>query len=79
MLLKFRDIDLFVTNGPGTCIPIVLCLQFQYVLNIPLLEWLFLRKKCKILFIESWCRVYALSLSGKIVYWLADRFVVNWE
>ncbi|CAD8058569.1 unnamed protein product [Paramecium primaurelia] len=71
ILLRFRDLDIFITNGPGTCIPVVVVLIAQYIL--------FIRKRCKILFIESWCRVENLSLSGKLLYWFSDRFVVNWE
>jgi UDP-N-acetylglucosamine:LPS N-acetylglucosamine transferase len=33
----------------------------------------------KILFIESLCRVNDLSYSGKIVYPIADLFLVQWE
>ncbi|CAD8158662.1 unnamed protein product [Paramecium pentaurelia] len=71
ILLRFRDLDIFITNGPGTCIPVVIVLIGQYIL--------FIRKRCKILFIESWCRVENLSLSGKLLYWVSDKFVVNWE
>ena len=27
---------------------------------------------------ESWCRVESLSLTGRIMYWVAHRFVVHW-
>lgn len=30
------------------------------------------------IYIESWCRVRALSLTGKIVYPLSDLFLVQW-
>jgi beta-1,4-N-acetylglucosaminyltransferase len=32
----------------------------------------------KIVFVESFARVRSLSLSGKILYYLADRFIVQW-
>lgn len=31
VLLRHRDIDLFVTNGPGTSIPVMAALLVQYV------------------------------------------------
>jgi beta-1,4-N-acetylglucosaminyltransferase len=34
--------------------------------------------KAKLLFIESFCRVTSLSLSGKLLYPLASRFLVHW-
>lgn len=38
-----------------------------------------MRKRCKILFLESWCRVEGLSMSGKIAQWLSDLLVVHWR
>lgn len=32
----------------------------------------------KIIFCESFARVQHLSLTGKLLYWLADEFVVQW-
>ena len=61
--------DLVVTNGPGTAVPLVLA---NWGLST-LLGW---RSKC--LFIESFCRVDSLSLSGKILRPFADKFVVHW-
>nr|CAI5856766.1 unnamed protein product [Callosobruchus analis] len=62
--------DLILCNGPGTCIPI--CgLGF-------LLKTLFI-KDVKIVFVESFCRTKTLSLSGKMLLYLADIFVVQWQ
>lgn len=36
-------------------------------------------KHIKIVYVESICRVKTMSLSGKIVYQIADRFVVQWS
>ena len=33
---------------------------------------------CKVIFVESLCRVQTLSLSGKMVYPLVDQFLVHW-
>nr|CAH7751758.1 unnamed protein product [Callosobruchus chinensis] len=69
--LVFKTVpDLILCNGPGTCIPI--CgLGF-------LLKALFV-KDVKIVFVESFCRTRTLSLSGKILLYLADVFVVQWQ
>ena len=34
--------------------------------------------RIKTVFIESWCRVEALSKTGKLVYPIADLFLVQW-
>jgi beta-1,4-N-acetylglucosaminyltransferase len=60
---------LIVCNGPGTCVPIGLVAWFFTAIKI---------MKCKILFIESFARVKKLSLSGKILYYFSDRFIVHW-
>lgn len=63
--------DLVLCNGPGTCIPICLItflLKMCAAINV----------KCKIVFIESFCRVKTISLSGQILIWIADSFTVQW-
>ncbi|XP_058451966.1 UDP-N-acetylglucosamine transferase subunit ALG14 homolog [Malaya genurostris] len=62
--------DLILTNGPGTCVPICL-VAF-------LAKLFFVNNNCKIVFVESFCRVKSLSLSGKILLWITDLFVVQW-
>ncbi|XP_055631726.1 UDP-N-acetylglucosamine transferase subunit ALG14 homolog [Toxorhynchites rutilus septentrionalis] len=62
--------DLILTNGPGTCVPICL-VAF-------LTKLFFYNRNCKIVFVESFCRVRSLSLSGKILLWITDLFVVQW-
>ena len=58
-------------NGPGTCVPVCFaCL---------LLRFLGLGRNCKIIFVESFCRSQSLSLSGRILYPIVNRFVVHWE
>lgn len=62
--------ELILCNGPGTSIPIcVIAFLFKI---------LFIQPHCKIVFIESFCRVRTLSLSGKILLRIADLFVVHW-
>lgn len=59
-----------ICNGPGTCVPICLVVSILNCLRL---------KKIKILFIESFARVNDLSFSGKILYHLADEFIIQWE
>jgi beta-1,4-N-acetylglucosaminyltransferase len=34
---------------------------------------------CSIVYVESFARVQSLSVSGRIMYHAADKFVVQWE
>ncbi|KAM6216645.1 UDP-N-acetylglucosamine transferase subunit ALG14 [Rhynchocyon petersi] len=61
--------DLVLCNGPGTCVPI--CIS-------ALLLGIFGVKKVTIVYVESVCRVETLSLSGKILYYFSDYFIVQW-
>lgn len=69
LVLRHRP-DLILTNGPGTCVPVCL-VAF-------LAKLFFLAPACRIVFVESFCRVKSLSLSGKILLWITDLFVVQW-
>ncbi|XP_076296788.1 ALG14, UDP-N-acetylglucosaminyltransferase subunit [Lasioglossum baleicum] len=60
---------LLLCNGPGTCVP--LCI-------IVFLFKVFFITQTTIIFIESFCRVHTLSLSGKILYYIADHLLVQW-
>ena len=66
---------LTLLNGPGTCCIINFWLK--------LLEWLiyipYLSNGSNVVYIESLARIESLSLTGKILYLLADVFVVQWE
>lgn len=82
--------DLILTNGPATAVCVILAARLLRLLN-----GLFsLRPRIKedgnspiqepsgtlrTIFIESWARVTTLSLSGKIVLPLVDRFLVQWS
>jgi beta-1,4-N-acetylglucosaminyltransferase len=59
--------DVLVMNGPGTCIPIFLASLVLFPI-----------KRCKSIYIESFARVKTLSLTGKILYILRCKFVVQW-
>lgn len=62
--------DLVLVNGPGTCIPVCLACYIPRFLGI---------KFIKIIYVESAARVKSLSLTGTILYRLADRFIVQWK
>lgn len=64
--------NLLICNGPGTCLPILLVVLCYRIL----LWW-----DCPIIFIESYCRVTSLSLTGLIIYQcaLCDIFIVHWS
>eukprot|EP00347_Sterkiella_histriomuscorum_P020197 403338725 len=64
--------DLIVTNGPGTAMP--LCYARWIMSKI-----FWIKPKAKILFIESFCRVTSLSLTGKLLKPIANKFVIQWE
>ncbi|XP_043240953.1 UDP-N-acetylglucosamine transferase subunit ALG14 homolog [Amphibalanus amphitrite] len=60
---------LVLANGPGTCVPVCLAAL--------LMKWL-LWRPVHVTFVESVCRVRSLSLSGQILYRLADDVIVQW-
>lgn len=70
-LLMHARPDLILSNGPATCVP--LCIVAF------LFKVFYINSKCKIAFIESYCRVKTLSLSGWILLYLTDIFVVQWS
>jgi beta-1,4-N-acetylglucosaminyltransferase len=61
---------LILTNGPGTCIPLCFSAYFLRVLLV---------SRTSLFYIESFCRVRTLSLSGKLMYRIADTFYVQWS
>ena len=73
ILLNKIQPELLLTNGPGTCIPVIYSLFLHRILSFRSRN-----RRCKIIFVESLCRVQTLSLSGKLVYPIVDRFIVHW-
>ncbi|KAK7057141.1 UDP-N-acetylglucosamine transferase subunit ALG14 [Favolaschia claudopus] len=61
--------DLLVLNGPGTCF--VLCIAVY-------MNKFFGLAAPRIIYIESFARVNSLSLSGKLLCRVVDRFIVQW-
>lgn len=70
MVAKLQP-DLILCNGPGTCVPICLIAFGLKIVGI-------LGARCKIVFVESFCRVKSISLTGKILIYFVDSFVVQW-
>ena len=68
----FSHCDLLLTNGPGTAVPI--CYIYFFLSKILLYNW-----NAKIVFIESFCRVTDLSLTGRLLRPILSKFVVQWE
>lgn len=68
VVMSFKP-ELVLCNGPGTCVPICF---------IAFMMRLFYITDTYIIFIESICRVKSLSLTGKIMLFLADLIVVQW-
>ncbi|KAG0683004.1 UDP-N-acetylglucosamine transferase subunit [Pichia californica] len=62
--------DVFLTNGPGTAIPIAYILFILKFLGFT---------KTKIIYIESLARVNQLSLTGLLILPISDRIIVQWE
>ncbi|KAI2500651.1 Oligosaccharide biosynthesis protein Alg14 like [Fragilaria crotonensis] len=61
---------LLLCNGPGTCIPVAAATLLARVFGL-----------CEgnVVFVESFCRVESLSLTGRILYPIADMFLVHWD
>jgi len=61
--------DIVLTNGPGTCVPVVFAAYVCRFLGV---------RQTAVIYSESFACVEHLSLSGKILYKVADRFTVQW-
>lgn len=70
ILWKLLGTTHLVSNGPGICVP------YFY------LFWVFNKlhiTKTKLIFVESWCRVQSLSITGKVINRIVDEYLVHWE
>ncbi|RYH05534.1 hypothetical protein EON65_44430 [archaeon] len=63
--------QVIICNGPGTCVP--LCYMAFVLRMAAIIEC------CPIVYVESFCRVEDVSLTGKLLYPITDRFIVQWE
>ena len=68
VMSRYRP-QLLICNGPGTCLSLCYSAFLMNILGI---------SSTKIVFVESFCRVKALSLTGKLLLPIADKFIVQW-
>lgn len=70
-LVLYHRPRIVLCNGPGTCLPVAIAglLLGKFLGIFPI----------TLVFVESFCRVDTLSLTGKIMYWIADLFVLHWQ
>ncbi|THH07230.1 hypothetical protein EW145_g3527 [Phellinidium pouzarii] len=71
--------DVLLLNGPGTCF--VLCIAVYTLRHItPANVYLkfFGLPSPRLIYVESFARVNSLSLSGKLLQHIVDRFIVQW-
>ncbi|KAK0454686.1 glycosyltransferase family 1 protein [Armillaria borealis] len=61
--------DVLILNGPGTCLSLCIPIYVNKFIGLPV---------PKLIYVESFARVHSLSLSGKLLRPLVDRFVVQW-
>ena len=72
--------DLILTNGPGTAVCVVLAsLLLRFFSPVLPKGWAPKEGSMRTIYVESWARVRRLSLSGRILVWVVDRFLVQWE
>ncbi|KNH06327.1 glycosyltransferase family 28 protein [Perkinsela sp. CCAP 1560/4] len=70
VLLLYIRPKTILANGPALCIPILWAAAFLRLFGV---------QSTKLIYIESLTCVDRLSLSGKLVYRIADVFLVHWD
>jgi len=68
VVISFKP-DLVLCNGPGTCVPVCF---------VAFMIKLFHYADTSIIFVESFCRVKTLSLTGKLMLIFANLIIVQW-
>ncbi|KAK9472634.1 udp-n-acetylglucosamine transferase subunitalg14 [Dipodascopsis tothii] len=64
------DPDVILCNGPGSCV--LVCAAARVLRAVG-------AGRARIIYVESIARVSSLSLTGKLLVRVADRFIVQWE
>jgi len=67
--------DLILLNGPATATIMVIV---AFLLKFVNYKSCSTDGKLRCIYIESWARIHTLSLSGKIMQYIADRVIVQW-
>ncbi|KAI6157739.1 glycosyltransferase family 1 protein [Pisolithus tinctorius] len=62
-------VDLLIMNGPGTCVPLCAAIMLNRLVGLP---------TPRMVFVETFARVQTISLSGRILCRIVDRFIVQW-
>lgn len=68
VVISFKP-DLVLCNGPGTCVPVCF---------VAFIMKLFHYTDTSIIFVESFCRVKTLSLTGKLMLIFSNLIIVQW-
>eukprot|EP01147_Barroeca_monosierra_P010986 gene10986-3058_t len=68
LILRLRP-ELILVNGPGSCVPVCIA---AFVLKV------FAISCTSVVYVESICRTETLSLSARILQWIADLCIVRW-
>lgn len=76
LLSDSKPADLIVTNGPATAVILTLA---AFVLRFFDVRGAQSRGLCRTVYVESFARVKTLSLSGRLLVRVVDRFLVQWE
>ncbi|KAH7909323.1 glycosyltransferase family 1 protein [Hygrophoropsis aurantiaca] len=61
--------DVLILNGPGTCVILCVAVLLNKFIGLP---------SPRIIYVESFARVRSLSLSGRLLCRIVDRFIVQW-
>ena len=68
--------DIIITNGPGTAAVLVGAALLLRFVNLHGAN----KPDCmRIIYVESWARIRTLSLTGRLLLPLVDRFIVQWK
>ncbi|GAB7346575.1 hypothetical protein MBLNU457_5764t1 [Dothideomycetes sp. NU457] len=67
--------DLILTNGPATATILVWATLLVRFIDMWHMD---AQRKMRTVYVESWARVKKLSLSGRLLCWVADRVLVQW-
>jgi len=66
---KDSNFDVLLLNGPGTCVILCMAACVNRFLGLP---------SPRLIYIETFARVRVLSLTGKLLRHIVDRFILQW-
>lgn len=68
-LVAYRRPSVLIANGPGTCLPLLVCAWFYRTIGL---------SPCALILLESYACVKHRSLTGKLCASFVDRYCVQW-